>query len=204
MPTLDETLANQRAPETFASAYLRYVAMLLGQLDPSEIAAFLDRLERAGKEGRTVFLAGNGGSAATASHMAVDFGAADRQGCRGPVRSLAVTDSSPLLTAIANDFSYADTFARQIEIHFRPGDLLVAISASGNSPNVLAAARWVRDHGGVVLGLVGFDGGALKPLCEVAVHVRTAVGEYGPVEDAHLVLDHLATLWLRRSTGKGN
>lgn len=203
VPTLDEMLTAARSPQEFASIYLRYVAVLLGQLDPSEIAAFVDRLERARREGRTVFLAGNGGSAATASHMAIDLGVADRFGTPGPLRALAVTDSTPMLTAIANDFSYADVFVRQIEVHYRPGDVLVAISASGNSPNVVAAAEWVKTRGGVVLGLTGFDGGRLKVLCDVAVHVRTPGGEYGPVEDAHLILDHLVTLWLRRNAGNG-
>lgn len=200
--TLDQILTDARSPEEFAATYLTYVGTVLGSLDPSEIAAFMDRLERAAKAGQTVFIAGNGGSAATASHMAVDISLPDRHGCRIPIRSLAVSDSTPLLTALGNDVSYADVFSRQIEIHFRPGDVLVAISASGNSPNIVAAAQWVRDHDGVVLGLVGFDGGAVKNLCDVAVHVRTAKGEYGPVEDAHMVLDHLMTYWLRRSIGK--
>ena len=99
------------------------------------------------------------------------------------------------LTAIANDRSYGDVFVDQLAIHYRPGDKLIVISASGNSLNVLAAARWVKERGGRVIGLVGFDGGELLSLCDVALHVRTPKGEYGPVEDIHLMLNHLVAAW---------
>jgi D-sedoheptulose 7-phosphate isomerase len=130
--------------------------------------------------------------------MANDLGMC-HAGTDGPAfRAHALTDAVPIMTAIANDFGYVDLFTRQLEIHYRPGDLLVAISASGNSPNLLAAASWVRARHGVVLGLLGFSGGALKDLCDASVIVSTETGEYGPVEDVHLILDHLITLWLRR------
>jgi D-sedoheptulose 7-phosphate isomerase len=79
---------------------------------------------------------------------------------------------------------------------YEPGDILVAISASGNSPNVVKAAEYVRQLGGLVIGLVGFDGGKLKELSDIAIVAETAKGQYGPVEDVHMILDHLAATWL--------
>jgi D-sedoheptulose 7-phosphate isomerase len=114
-----------------------------------------------------------------------------------PFRAVSLTDNVAVLTAIANDIAYADVFVRQLEGLLRPGDVVVAISASGNSPNVVRAIEYARSHGAVTVGLTGFDGGRLKALCDEAVHVATPPGEYGPVEDTHLVLDHLITGYLR-------
>jgi len=184
-----------RDAREFAREYLAYVADLLNRLDVDAIARFVQTLEAARERGSTIFLIGNGGSAATASHMANDIGLDVFKKTAGvrAFRVLALTDSVPMLTAIANDEGYENVFLHQLRIHYRPGDLLVAISASGNSPNVNIAAEWVSRQGGAVLGLVGFDGGKLKGLCDVAVHVETPKGAYGPVEDVHMVMDHLVT-----------
>jgi D-sedoheptulose 7-phosphate isomerase len=183
-------------PAAFARDYLAYVGDLLRRLDPTAVAAFIEEVEAARAGGHTVFIAGNGGSAATASHMATDFGFGTRCGAGEPFRALALTDNVALLTAAANDEGYDQVFVHQLRIHYRPGDTLVGISASGNSQNVLAAAAWVRERGGRVMSLVGFDGGALKGMSDVVIHVATARGEYGPVEDVHLVVNHLVTAWL--------
>ena len=197
MSTLAGILAQSGSTTEFAAAYLRHLSELLASLDLDAIARITAHLDRARRDGRTIFLAGNGGSAATASHMANDFGLCDPRGGL-PFRAHALTDGVPIMTAIANDFGYQHLFTRQLQIHYRPGDVLVVISASGSSPNVVEAASWVRERDGVVLGLLGFDGGALASLCDVAVVARTAKGEYGPVEDVHMILDHLMTLWLRQ------
>jgi D-sedoheptulose 7-phosphate isomerase len=183
-------------PAAFARDYLAYVGELLRRVDPTAVAAFIEEVEAARAGGHTVFIAGNGGSAATASHMATDFGFGTRCGAGAPFRALALTDNVALLTAAANDEGYEHVFVHQLRVHHRPGDTLVCISASGNSPNVLAAAAWVRARGGRVMSLVGFDGGALKGMSDVVIHVPTAHGDYGPVEDVHLVLNHLVTAWL--------
>jgi D-sedoheptulose 7-phosphate isomerase len=100
---------------------------------------------------------------------------------------------------VANDTSYDEIFVAQLETLYRPGDVLLVISASGNSESVVRAARWVKSRDGVVLGLLGFDGGHLGEIVNRAVVVTTAPGEYGPVEDAHMVLGHLVTEWLKES-----
>lgn len=205
MKTLEDILSTSNDAAQFAGAYLGYLAKLLQQVDTKAIAAFIQELDQARDSHSTVFFVGNGGSAATASHMANDFGV----GARGseeelPFRALALTDNAAAMTAIANDDGYQNLFVYQLRIHYRQGDKLVAISASGNSPNVVAAAEWVKERGGKVIGLVGFDGGKLKPLCDVLIHAETARGEYGPVEDIHMIVDHLIYTWLlsRRRTRK--
>jgi D-sedoheptulose 7-phosphate isomerase len=199
MDTLSAVLKKTAgSPSAFAGAYLQYVASLLGKLDIAEVSGLIERLEDARRTGRTVFVIGNGGSAATASHMGNDLGLCGNAGNGGVLRVLPLTDGIPFMTAVANDFGYDRIFVRQLEVHYREGDLLIAISASGNSPNLLAAAEWVKARGGEVIGLLGFDGGRLKPMCDGVVMVRTAHGEYGPVEDVHMVLDHLLTTWFAR------
>ena len=101
-----------------------------------------------------------------------------------------------VISAIANDDGYENVFVNQLKIHYRNGDKLVAISASGNSPNVVAASEWVKNRNGKVIGLIGFDGGKLKDICDIAIHVKTPEGEYGPVEDIHIIIDHLISNWL--------
>ena len=199
MEHLDALLERSADPEAFSTAYFNYLAALMRRIDPAQVGRLIRALEAARASGATVFIAGNGGSAATASHMATDLAMGTRSGApEVPLRILALTDNTAFLTALGNDEGYSEVFVSQLRSLYRPGDLLVAISASGNSPNILEAARWVKGRRGLVLGLIGFDGGALKGLCDVAVHVPTPKGEYGPVEDLHLVINHLTRVWMQR------
>jgi len=205
MDTL-ETILNKSASATqFARAYLDYLSGLLRRLDAGAIAAFIDELESARSKGNTVFVVGNGGSAAAASHMANDLsvGAHPRDGSQ-PFRVLALTDNAAAMTAVGNDAGYEHLFTYQLRAHYRPGDKLIAISASGNSPNIVEAARWVQKHGGRVIALVGFDGGELKRLGDLLIHVETPKGEYGPVEDIHVIMHHLIYSWLKARVGFSN
>lgn len=184
----------------FAKGYFSYLSKLFKQLDTDEIAAFIEELELARENQNTIFIAGNGGSAATASHMANDIGLAVlKKGGDSHFRVMALTDNVAVMTAIANDDGYENMFVKQLQVHYRSGDRLVAISASGNSINLLKAAEWVKAREGKVMGLVGFDGGELKGLCDLLIHVHTPTGEYGPVEDVHMIIDHLITSWLHHS-----
>ena len=187
-----------KSAQEFATGYLSYLSELLKRLDTHAIAAFIKELEEARKSGNTVFLAGNGGSAATASHMANDIGldVLKKSGTQTPFRVLALSASIPVITAIGNDDGYENVFLYQLKIHYRPGDKLVVITASGNSPNVVIAAEWVKQQGGRVIGLLGFDGGKVKGLCDVVIHAETPKGEYGPVEDIHMIMDHLVSNYL--------
>lgn len=138
--------------------------------------------------GRVVFVVGNGGSAATASHFACDLSKGTRRGGPPTFHVVSLTDNVPLLTAWANDSGYDRVFSEQLETLARPGDFLVAISASGNSPNVLAAIETARSRGMAVVGLTGRSGGRLTHLVDVAVNVPSDRIEI--VEDAHLIVAH--------------
>ncbi len=137
---------------------------------------------------RTIFVLGNGGSAATASHLACDLGKGTRTPGVPPFRVVALTDNVPLLTAWANDTSYESVFAEQLATLVQPGDVVVAISASGNSPNVLAAVETAREMRATSVALTGETGGRLAALADVAV--RVPGGPIELVEDAHLVIAH--------------
>ena len=93
-------------------------------------------------------------------------------------------------------------FINQLKIHYKEGDCLIVISASGNSPNVLKAVEWVRSKGGKIIGFLGFTGGELLSLCDVSIHIKTKPGEYGPVEDAHLIMNHILAHWFQNKLVK--
>jgi len=180
---------------SFAKGYLRYLTQLLSQLNCDEVAGFIRCLMDARQRGARIFFIGNGGSAATASHFANDIAIGSRSWGQ-PYRATAFTDNVPVITAIGNDYGYDDIFLLQLKINATPGDILVAISASGNSSNLIRAVEYANEHEITTVGLTGFDGGTLKPLCKVGVHIKTPHGEYGPVEDIHMVLDHLTGAYL--------
>lgn len=180
----------------YARAYLDYLGRLTRTLDPKSIGAFIALLEDARARGATVFFIGNGGSAATASHFANDIAIGTRTGDERPFRAMALTDNVAVMTALANDNGYDSIFVDQLKVHMRDGDALVAISASGNSPNVIAAVEYAKARGARIVGLTGFDGGKLRALADIAIHAETAKGEYGPVEDLHMVVDHLVGSYL--------
>jgi D-sedoheptulose 7-phosphate isomerase len=199
MNNIEQGLKKSADIQSFAKNYFSYLYKLLDELDPGQIAAFAREMENARQNCSNIFFVGNGGSAATASHMANDFSTDihKRTLTDKPFRAMSLTDNCAVMLAVANDTGYENIFVNQLRIHYRKGDKLVAISASGNSPNVVVAAEWVKKQGGAVIALVGFDGGKLKEIGDVVVQVKAVKGEYGPVEDIHMILDHLVSYWLQ-------
>jgi len=153
---------------------------------------------------KTIYFVGNGGSAATASHFSQDMGEVGRKIKARGFRTQSLNDNVSALTAISNDYGYEQVFALQIQNNFDSGDVLVVISASGNSPNVVKAVELAKQIGGTTVGLVGFDGGRLAQICDHVVHVQSNKGEYGPVEDIHLVLNHMIVSYLIVELKKGS
>ena len=197
MNKIDElTRLNADDPGAYAKAYLDYLASCFEALDCDAIASFVGLLLTARDTGNAVFFIGNGGSAATASHFANDISIGTRTGDEKPFRAISLTDNVAVMTALANDEGYDRMFVDQLKVQMRDGDALVAISASGNSPNVIAAVEYAKSRGAQVIGLTGFDGGKLKDLSDIKLHVPTAKGEYGPVEDIHMIFDHLVGSYL--------
>jgi D-sedoheptulose 7-phosphate isomerase len=159
------------------------------------LRAVVPVLLKARSEGRTIFFFGNGGSAATSSHMSQDLGKLTIVEGKKRFRSLSLTDPLPLILAWANDRSYAEVFAEQVKSHGRPGDVAIGISGSGNSPNVLRALEEAHKLGMTTVGFIGMGGGKMRPLCDVAIVVPSQNMQH--VEDAHHILLHLVTAYLR-------
>lgn len=176
--------------------YLTEVQQVLGRIPLEALEEAIDVLLSAAYVGSTVFIIGNGGSAATASHFACDLakGAIVPGGPR--FRAIALTDNVPLITAWSNDVAYEDIFAEQLCNLMGRGDVVVAFSGSGNSPNVLRAVALARQQGGITIGFSGFDGGRLSRIVDVPVVVSCHCMEQ--IEDVHLVLCHLTTTALRQ------
>lgn len=180
----------------YARAYLDYLASCFAAIDCDAVDAFVKLLFAARNSGNSVFFIGNGGSAATASHFANDISIGTRTGDNLPFRAVSLTDNVAVMTALANDEGYDRMFVDQLRVHLRDGDSLVAISASGNSPNLIEAVDYAKARGATVVGLTGFDGGRLREKSDISLHVPTDKGEYGPVEDVHMIFDHLIGSYL--------
>jgi D-sedoheptulose 7-phosphate isomerase len=155
------------------------------------IDALLETRDRGGH----IYTLGNGGSAATAAHFANDLVVSVRaEGA--PFRAVCLSANVPVLTAVSNDYGYDQVFVHQLRGRIDQDDLVIAFSASGNSPNVVAAVEYAATCGATTIGFSAFDGGVLRERARVCVHVPTFRGEYGPAEDAHLALEHMLTAWL--------
>jgi D-sedoheptulose 7-phosphate isomerase len=187
----------------FVEEYVGSMTTQLGAISPDAVDRVGRRLLRTAEAGGQVLLAGNGGSASTAAHFACDLaktvlGATPDPGAHR-FRAVSLVDNAALVTAWANDASYDAVFAEQVKMLGRPGDLLCVISASGNSPNVVEAARTAPSIGMQTVAFLGCDGGRLKEL--VDDYVVVPCDDYGHVESAHLVLVHLLTHWLQGELG---
>lgn len=184
-------------PKAFAQAYIKYLQSVLERVDTAEIARFIETLLDARQRGAAIFFIGNGGSAATASHFANDLAYGSNDYNR-PFRAISLTDNVPVLTALGNDFGYEEIFVRQLRVLGKKGDVLVGISASGNSPNVIQAFDYAHSVGIETVAITAFDGGKMKMMAGQGIHVVTEPKEYGPAEDVHMVLDHLVGAYLMR------
>ena len=185
------------ARTAFAKRYVDDLAKVLADLPIDAIGRAMELLESAHESGRRVFIVGNGGSAATASHMANDLVWGLAQLGKPVFRAMALSDNVALITAISNDRSYAEVFALQLEALADKGDVLVAISGSGNSANVVRAAEVAKEKGMRIIGFLGMGGGKLAKMVDIPILVPSS--DYGPIEDIHMMLDHLMIGYFRQA-----
>jgi D-sedoheptulose 7-phosphate isomerase len=173
-----------------ANDYLERVCEEIRRLDRRQVEALSDLIDQRWRDGRFVFIIGNGGSGANASHLCEDLAKCTLRDFHGQrrLKVLSLTDNSPWITAVANDIGYDAVFVEPLKNLAGPGDLLVAISGSGNSPNVLRAVEWANANGLETVGVTGFDGGRLKRLAHHALHAE--VDDMGVVESLHQVVFH--------------
>ena len=192
---------NSSSIELFAKQYIIYLNKLLLKLDFKKINKLKNILLNARKNNRNIFILGNGGSAATASTMANDLGfdILKKTGTTKPFKFFALTDNSPVITAISNDTGYQNIFLNQLKIHFRKEDVAILISASGNSKNLILANKWIKKMKGKTFSLLGFDGGILKKISDDYILVNSEKNDYGPVEDSHLIINHILAHWFQQN-----
>jgi D-sedoheptulose 7-phosphate isomerase/D-glycero-D-manno-heptose 1,7-bisphosphate phosphatase len=201
-PSADRTAAKFPAASYgsaawYFDAYAEEAARAVGSVEPSALDKAAAILVEAYTRGAAVFACGNGGSAAIANHLQCDHLKAIRTNTDLTPRVVSLSTNVELLTAIANDLAYEEVFAYQLQSQAAPGDVLIAISSSGRSPNIVAALTWARDHGLRTIALTGFDGGGARAAAEVSIHVDAA--NYGIVEDLHQVIMHALAQYIRQS-----
>lgn len=177
--------------KNFVPFYIERLKSLLDKIDVEVIQKIVDELEKTKKHNSRIYILGNGGSSATASHMVNDLGAGLR---RREIRNFDVTslgDNTPVVTAISNDIGYENSFYMQMKGLISSHDVIIAISCSGDSPNIVKAVSYAKDLGCTIVGITGFNGGYLKEVSDICFHVDAPEGEYGLVEDVHMILDHI-------------
>jgi len=183
--------------------YLQAVQATINNLDPEVIASFATHLENAYNSNQSIYVIGNGGSAANASHFAQDLakGIFFEKPVAKTMKAISLTDNIAHITAIANDTGYQNIFSAQINTFANTGDVLVCISGSGNSNNIIEAVKAAKQKGMFVIGVTGFDGGQLNTMSDFVVHVP--LHEMCTVESIHSIIFHLIVLELReRLTGQ--
>jgi len=180
----------------FASWYREQELRQWEILDLATIEKIAKALEKAEKTGKQVFVMGNGGSAATASHIATDWSkTAERQG-KPLLRCLSLNDNVPFMTAISNDLGYDAVFVRQLENLLNRNDVVVIISGSGNSPNVIKAAEFAHKKGALVNAMTGFSGGKLRKIADICLHIES--DQYGVIEDLHMAVGSILAFYLKQ------
>ncbi len=180
----------------YAKNYIKRLQSIIEDLDMESVVKVIDEFIKARDRGSTIFFMGNGGSAATSDHFANDLNVCASPEGQPPFKSLSLSSNSAYLTCLGNDFGYASIFERQLKNLMKISDVVVGISASGNSPNVVNALKYASQKGGIPVAIVGFDGGQMKKIAKHVIHVKSEKGEYGPVEDVHMILDHLISTCL--------
>jgi len=186
----------KEALTAYLGEYKMKLNRLMDAIEPDILEQIVSRFIQAFREDKTIYICGNGGSAATASHMNVDFGFFVRYFSKKRMKIRSLTDNVPFITAIGNDNGYEDVFVEQMRDQVNEGDVLLGISASGNSMNVINAIEFGKQQGMTTIGFVGFSGGKLKDAADIVLFTPNPKGEYGPIEDLHMILDHLMVTFL--------
>ena len=173
----------------YRDGYAAALKVALDSVPPSALDRVAATVSRVAAQGRQIFSVGNGGSAAIAEHLCCDWSKGTFSRGHPPISSRSLTSNNPVYSAIANDYGFNQVFAGQLQLFASAGDLVIAVSSSGNSENIIAAAQKAHELGLEVIGLTGFSGGRLKDMADVSIHI--SADNYGIVEDAHQSLIHI-------------
>jgi D-sedoheptulose 7-phosphate isomerase len=184
--------------QNYFKDYRNRIDEILNTVQIEKLVETIELIISTFKTGNTLYVCGNGGSAATATHMQADFSFFTRYFTKFRPKVRALTDNAAMMTAVGNDTSFDDIFVEQLKGHFQSGDILICISASGNSENVLRAASYANENGGTSIGFVGFEGGKLLNTASISLFTPNPKGDYGPIEDVHMIFNHLIVNYLSK------
>jgi len=184
--------------QNYFKDYRNRIDEILNTVQIEKLVETIELIISTFKTGNTLYVCGNGGSAATATHMQADFSFFTRYFTKFRPKVRALTDNAAMMTAVGNDTSFDDIFVEQLKGHFQRGDILICISASGNSENVLRAASYANENGGTSIGFVGFEGGKLLNTASISLFTPNPKGDYGPIEDVHMIFNHLIVNYLSK------
>lgn len=193
---MNRAISNTLNTTTIINQYLSDIKVILRELPVKKITQVVELIEKARLSGNNIFVFGNGGSAATASHFASDLSKGAICNGKPRIKAISLTDNVALLCAWANDTNYENIFSEQLENLVKRGDIVIGISGSGNSRNVINAIELAKVRGAITVGFIGFDGGRLKNIVDFDVTVSCDVMEQ--VEDIHLIFEHIITTCLRK------
>ena len=182
---------------SFLDDYARELQKAAASIDRKAMSAAAAEIDRAISRDSWIYACGNGGSTAIANHLICDFMKGIQTGTGRLPRVASLASTIELITAIGNDLSFDDIFVYQLATIARPGDVLLSISSSGNSENIVRAVRWAKDHGVATIALTGFDGGRSAKLADINIHVSAM--NYGVVEDTHQSIMHVFAQYIRQS-----
>lgn len=189
-------LNKQKNIKIFAKNYFKNLIHVINDLDINKIEKLSKSLEIRRKNNKNIFVIGNGGSAVNASAMANDLGFDIlKKTKKKPFKIISLTDNNAINSAISNDIGFENLFISQIQSQYKKGDMLLVLSVSGNSKNLIKASKWFKKNKGYVFGILGFDGGKIKKICNDYLVVKSKKGEYGPVEDLQLIINHILAHW---------
>lgn len=193
-PRIRNKKFNSESMKTFMKDYSDCLSLALERLDPSMLSAAADKIDETSKGGGQVFSIGNGGSAAISDHLCCDWSKGTYLENYPPITSTSLNSNMALYTAVANDFGLERVFSEQLKYFGSSNDILIAISSSGNSENIIKGVMKAKSKGMFVIGLSGFDGGQLRSISDVSIHVD--VSNYGVVEDSHQIIMHMIGLYI--------
>ena len=202
MNKIAEIYAKADSFASYAQMYGARLSEVLESLDGKALTRAMETFEAARANRKAIYILGNGGSAALASHLVNDLVAGAYLEGRPAFRAFALSDNISTITALANDCGYENIFLHHLKVHLEPGDVVLAMSVSGNSPSILRALTYARSHGAVTIGMCGFTGGKMAALCDILIHAETTPDEYGPVEDVFGILGHMLSGYLAMKQGK--
>lgn len=186
----------------YARAYVEHMNDVIRAIDIDAVAQAAEIIERCAEDNKTFFVMGNGGSGAVAAHWVNDLGANTVVPGKPGFRTMSLSDNPCTITAIANDASYEEIFSIQLAAAMRPGDVVMALSVSGNSPNIVRGVTYANDHGALTIGCSGMKGGELMQRAQISIHIPSSADEYGPVEDAFSVVMHIIQTYIAMRRGR--